>query len=183
MGIMDVLKRWSTPRNLLLSVIGSVVIIALMGYGLQTLVYNVYGHYTMPDTRFGYTFEEIQTVFNGIGSEGLQVWTMVHLLDYFFPLVYCFAMIFALGLQLKKLNAFDGTYNKVLFLPIFGCVTDYAENLLVQSQVLTYPNLSALVITIASYVTLLKWILLALGFGVIIILLLLIIVRRYSVKA
>lgn len=183
MGLKDTIKTWSTTRNLLLTIVASIVIIVFMGYGSQVFVYNVYGDYTMPDTRFGYTFEEIQAVFDGLGTEGLQIWTMIHLLDYIFPLVYSLAMIFGLALQLKKLDAFDGTLNKVLALPFLGCIADYGENILIQSQVLTYPNLSVIVINIASYITMAKWLFLVLAFGVIIILMLLIIIRRFSARS
>lgn len=183
MGLIDILERWSTTRNLLLSIIGSIVIIALMGYGLQVLVYNVYGNYTMPDTRFGYSFEEIQVVFDGLGLEGLQAWTMVHLLDYLFPLVYSFAMVFALGIQLTKLNLTSQNVKRVLLLPILGCIADYIENILVQTQVIAYPNISELVINLASYATIIKWILLALGFVTIMLLSLLVIYQRFSTKS
>ena len=179
MKTMDVLKKWSTPRNLLLSLIATVVIISMLNYYLQVLVYDVYGNYIMPDTRFCYTFEEIQAVFDGLGSQGLQVWSTVHLLDYFFPLVYMLAMVFAIGLELKKLNIFE-RYDKVLLLPILGCIADYTENILVQSQVFAFPNISAIVINVASYVTLIKWAFLTLGFVVIILLILLIIYQRIS---
>lgn len=181
MELMNTLKSWSTTRNLILSFVASVIVIILLGYGLQVLVYNVYGNYVMPDTRFGYTFEEIQAVFDGLGAGGLQAWTMVHLLDYIFPLVYSFGIIFAMGLELKKMDLFE-KYNKILFFPILGCLADYTENILVQTQVQAYPNLSAAIINLANYVTLTKWALLALSFGVILILLFLILYQRLSSK-
>ncbi len=122
---MDTLRKWSTPRNLLLSIILSVVVIAILGYSTQVLVYSVYGDYTMPDTRFGYTFEEIQAVFDGLGSEGLQAWSMVHLLDYIFPLAYTLALVFGTGLELKRLDTFE-RYKKILLFPIIGCIMDYS---------------------------------------------------------
>jgi len=137
----------------------------------------------MPDTRFGYTFAEIQVVFDGLGVEGLRAWSTVHLLDYIFPITYMLAMIFSLGLQLKRLNYSSSNYNRVLLLPILGCIADYVENILVQTQVLAYPNLSANVISLASYVTISKWLFLGLGFGAIIVLLLVIIYQKFSAKA
>ncbi len=182
MGLIDILRKLSTPRNLLVSIVMSIVVVTILGYATQVFVYSIYGNYTMPDTRFGYTFEEIQTVFDGLGSEGLQAWSIVHLLDYIFPLVYMFAMAFGISVELKKIDCFD-EYNKLILIPITGCIMDYSENFLVQTQVLAYPNISPLVINIASYITLSKWMLLGLGFVVIIVLLLQIIYQRNSMAS
>ena len=181
MRLIDVLREWSTTRNLILSVVFSMVLIGILGYGTQVLVYGVYGNYTMPDTRFSYTFEEIQAVFDGLGANGLQAWSMIHLLDYLFPLFYMFAMVFGITLELRKLKYYD-RFNKILLIPIFGCIMDYIENILVQTQVFTYPNISSLVIALASYVTSLKWIFLGLAFAVIIVLLFQIIYQRHSAE-
>ncbi|TXT57704.1 MAG: membrane protein of unknown function [Candidatus Thorarchaeota archaeon] len=166
----DVMMRWSTGRNLLLMIILSAVSVLIMGYFTQTLVYDVFGEVTMPDTRISYTYQEILTAFNELGGEGLQVWSQVHLLDTIFPIGYSFAMIFALGLEIKKTLPEKQSLRIILLLPILGAIMDYMENALIASQVGVYPNISESVIAVASIFTSLKWIFIYTSFAIIFIL-------------
>lgn len=173
----------SSPRNLLLGILASIIIIAIMGYATQTLVYEVYGDFTMPDTRFGYSFTEIQTAFNALGIEGLRVWALAHSPDFLFPLAYSFAMMFGIILELNKLEKNIDPFRKLVFLPLAGGIADYIENTLILSQIATFPNLSNLVIVIASVVTLMKWFFLAIGFVVIFVLLILVVYKKVTLRA
>ncbi|MHA2072763.1 MAG: hypothetical protein ACW985_13380, partial [Candidatus Thorarchaeota archaeon] len=72
----------STARNLILTIISSAIVVTIMGITTQSLVYDIYGDVTMPDTRFAYSYSEILEVFNTLGSEGLGVWLLAHSLDF-----------------------------------------------------------------------------------------------------
>ncbi len=180
--ILIPIEKYSNRRNLFLGIVASIVVIAIMSIATQTLVYNVYGDFTMPDTRFGYTFTEIQTTFTSIGIEGLRMWAIAHSPDFLFPLAYSFSMMFAIMMELNSLEKNSGILRKSVLLPFLGAIADYIENLLILSQVAVFPNLSELVIAVASAVTLIKWAFLSLGFLVIFGLLILIIYRRVVPK-
>jgi len=180
--VLAYVERHSNRRNLLLSIIASIGTIAIMSMATQILVYEVYGYFTMPDTRFGYSFTDIQTAFVGIGAEGLQAWAIAHSPDFLFPLAYSFAMMFGTMLELNKVEKNSGLLRKSVLLPLAGGIADYIENTLILSQIAIFPNLSELVIAIASVVTLLKWAFLILGFVVIFGLLILIIYKGISKK-
>ena len=177
---LSFVERNANSRNLILSILGSIITIAVMSVATQTLVYQVYGDFTMPDTRFGYTFTEIQTAFNAIGAEGLRIWAIAHSPDFIFPLTYSFAMMFGIMLELKKVEMNSGFLRWTVFIPLIGGIGDYVENILILSQIAVFPNLSELVIAIASVVTLLKWAFLMLGFVVIFGLLILIIYKSIA---
>lgn len=172
--------KYSTKRNLGIFFLASMLIVIVMGYLTQILVYDIYGDFTMPDTRLGYTFAEIQAAFASIGSEGLLLWAQVHLLDYIFPLTYSFAMVFGIMLELRSTYPSKSWMRYFILLPLLGGIADYVENLLILSQVLSFPNLSELIITIASAVTILKWVFLAAGFIVIICLIVVVVFKRVS---
>ena len=180
--MVNFINRNSTKRNLILSIVASIIIIAIMSVATQTFVYGVYGDFTMPDTRLGYTFNDIQTAFDSIGAEGLYVWAIAHSPDFLFPLAYSFSMMFGIILELRKVDRDAGNLRLMIFLPLAGGIADYLENILILSQIATYPNLSELVITISSIVTLAKWAFLALGFVVIFGLLIFGIVQTISSK-
>lgn len=164
---LNFIERNANLRNLILSILVSIITIAVMSIATQTLVYQVYGDFTMPDMKFGYSFTEIQTAFNAIGIEGLQIWAIAHSPDFIFPLAYSFSMMFGIMLELNKAEKNSGLLRMTVLLPLAGGIADYIENTLILSQIAVFPNLSELVIAIASVVTLVKWVFLILGFIVI----------------
>jgi hypothetical protein len=166
--IIEVLEKHSSIRNLGISIIASMAIVLAMSYGTQVLVYDIYGEFTMPDLRIGYSIGELQAIISSIGSEGMTVWAQVHLLDYFFPLVYSCAMAFGILLELRSAYPERSSLKLLVFLPLFACLMDYLENIFVLSQILSYPNLSEPVIILASAFTTIKWISLTIGFTVIV---------------
>ncbi|MFW9962508.1 MAG: hypothetical protein ACFFCX_03030 [Candidatus Sifarchaeia archaeon] len=178
MGLLELIDRWSTLRNLILMIVASFVVVMVMAMLTQTWVYDVYGEVTMPDTRFSYSFNEITDVFNTLGPEGLIVWAQAHMLDFLFPLTYMFAMAFGLNMEIRKLYPENVNIKKLVLIPLLGGIADYVENILVLTQIAVFPNLSESVILIASVITSLKWILLVIGFVTIFVLLPLIIYHR-----
>jgi hypothetical protein len=181
--ILNFIERNANRRNLILSILTSMITIAVMSIATQTLVYQVYGDFTMPDTKFGYSFTEIQIAFNGIGIEGLRTWAIAHSPDFLFPLAYSFSMMFGIILELNKAEKNSGLLRKTVLIPLAGGIADYIENTLILSQIAVFPNLSELVIAIASVVTLVKWVFLILGFIVIFGLLILIIYKAIASRS
>jgi hypothetical protein len=169
--IVQKLDKLARARNLILAIISSVVIVSVMGYATQTLVYDVYGDVTMPDTRLSYTYDEIVQVFDTLGPEGLRIWSQVHLLDLLFPIAYCFSMVFGITVVARKAFPDRWDVRKLAVLPILGAAADYLENTLVASQVAVYPSLSEPIIVVASLVTTAKWVLIIMGFAVVFVLL------------
>ena len=179
MRLLDFISRHSSLRNLIVMIISSFVVVMVMAMLTQTWVYDVYGDVTMPDTRFTYTITEITAVFNTLSQEGLNVWAQAHMLDFLFPLTYMFAMAFGMNMEIERLNL-DGRAKLLVLIPLLGGLADYTENILVLTQIVVYPNLSELVIVIASAITSLKWVLLGIGFVVIFALIPLLVYRRIS---
>jgi len=163
-------------------IVSSFVVVMVMAMLTQTWVYDVYGDVTMPDTRFTYSITEITDVFNTLGQEGLNVWVWAHMLDFLFPMTYMLAMAFGMNLEIRRLKL--GSRAELLVLiPLLGGFADYVENILVLTQIATYPSLSEPVILIASAITSLKWILLVFGFVIIFVFIPLIIYYRLANSA
>jgi hypothetical protein len=150
-----------------------------MGALTQMLVYDVYGDANMPDTNFGYTFADIQGAFDTLGSDGLQMWLQVHLLDLIFPLTYAFSMTFGILMELRDAIPEKKNLRFLALLPILAAIADYIENTLIATQATSYPILSEAVISVASAVTITKWLLLYAGFAIIFLLLILVIIMRF----
>jgi len=165
------LDKISNTRNLILTIITSVLVVAVMGYLTQTLVYDVYGEANMPDTNFGYGYDDLKDAFDTLGMEGLQVWSQVHLLDLLFPLGYSFALVIGITMELNSLYPDDKRLRVISIVPLFAAMADYLENAIIASQIAVYPNLSPAIVAIASLVTITKWVLLGFGFGIVLLLL------------
>lgn len=167
MSVLDFIERQSSLRNLIIMIVSSFVVVMVMAFLTQTLVYDVYGDVTMPDTRFAYSINEMTEVFNKLGQEGLYVWAQAHMLDFLFPLTYMLAMAFGMNMELRKSFPDSANAKKLVLFPLLAGLTDYVENILVLTQIAAYPSFSEPVILIASAITSLKWILLGVGFVII----------------
>lgn len=165
------IDRHSTRRNLLITLVVAALSVSLMGYLTQTLVYDDYGEANMPDTNIGYTYEQIMEAFDSLGSEGLGVWSQVHLLDLIFPLGYGLAMAIGTAMESRMVFPDRLQMRNLALIPLIGVVADYVENVLVASQIAAYPEVSELVVAVASIVTTAKWVFIYVGFLVILILL------------
>lgn len=180
MRMITTLEKHSNIRNLVFAIIASAATILAMSYGTKVLVYDIYGEFTMPDTRIAYTIVELEAILSSIDPEGLIIWSQIHLIDYVFPLTYFFALAFGMLLELRTAYPERGKLKLLLLLPLIGCLTDYLENIFVLSQILSYPNLSEPIIILASAFTTIKWVSLALSFVIILGLILVILYRRIS---
>jgi hypothetical protein len=163
-------------------IISSFVVVMVMAMLTQTLVYDVYADVTMPDTRFSYSINEITDVFNTLGQEGLYAWAQAHMLDFVFPLTYMFALAFGINMELRNSYPDNARAKFLVLFPLFGGIMDYVENILVLTQIASYPLLSEPVIIVASFITSLKWILLGVGFVIVFALIPLVLYRKRVVK-
>jgi hypothetical protein len=173
------IDRISNSRNLVIAIIACITILSTMNYLVQTLVYNIYGTANMPDTSFWYGYEDVQHFFDTLGTEGLQVWSLVHLLDIIFPLAYSFAFLIGIAMELKIVYPQKRELRVLFPVPLIAAIADYLENLLIASQIASYPSLSPAIIAIASLATMIKWIALGLAFTIVIVLLLVWVAKRF----
>ena len=180
MRLLETIDNLSNLRNLVVMIVSSFVVVMIMATLTQTWVYEVYGDVTMPDTRLTYTLNEITDVFNTLGQAGLNVWAQAHMLDFLFPLTYMFAMAFGTNMELRRLYPNNDPAKKLVLIPLMAGIADYVENILILTQIATYPSLSGPVILVASAITSFKWILLGSGFVIIFVFIPLIIYRRIS---
>ena len=178
MRALRYIERISSVRNLIIMIISSFVVVMVMAMLTQTLVYDVYADVTMPDTRFSYSIHEITDAFNTLGQEGLYAWAQAHMLDFVFPLTYMFALAFGINMELRNSYPDNARAKLLVLFPLLGGIMDYVENILVLTQIASYPILSEPVIIIASAITSLKWVLLGFGFVIVFALLPLVLYRK-----
>ncbi|MFW9849954.1 MAG: hypothetical protein ACFFF4_12520 [Candidatus Thorarchaeota archaeon] len=176
--LLNAIDRISTPRNLVLAILIAALSVGTMAILTENLVYSVYGAADMPDTNFGYTYDDILQAFDILGPEGLQAWLQVHLLDLIFPLGYSFAIAFAIMMELRIAFPERGKLRSLALFSLIAAFFDYTENTLIASQAVSYPNISLSVISIASSVTILKWLFLYSAFAIVFLLIPVVAIRK-----
>jgi len=158
------MQRLSTPRNILILLLITVVFAVLIMGIVQPQLLAASGGLPVLDMRFTYTYDEALNLLTQLGEEGRHLYSVMQLLDTVFPAAYGLSMALALGLLTARLFPNSHTHALVLLLPILAALLDYVENILVATQIAAFPDLSASIISVAAIVTALKWTFLSLGF-------------------
>ena len=156
------IQEISTKRNILIGLvftIASLMVIVLTSMTLNGIILDI---------RFSYSFQEVTELFASLGSEGLLTYSAIHVVDTFFPLANGFTMILAITYLTK--NRTEGYLRYLAIIPILTIIFDFAENILIETQIAAYPILSEQVILFAGMMTGIKFICLLSGIFVIIIL-------------
>ncbi|MCF2137739.1 MAG: hypothetical protein K9W43_10960 [Candidatus Thorarchaeota archaeon] len=147
-------------RNL--EIVGGItVLVALILMGIIVPTITGLTGQAIPDTSWGYSEQNLRDQFALLTQGNGVLYYMLLSTDTFFPFLYTFLVALAMvPLQLGIFKTESRWHNLVL-LPFVAAILDYAENVLIFSQFISYPNLNAGIIAIASVVTQLKWITIA----------------------
>jgi hypothetical protein len=159
---------------LLLFIISLVILNMIVIIGINPIT----GGEGLLDLRMGYTITDVENLFTLLGPEGRTYYLYQKVADAVFPISYGFGIALLITYGLKLRSAYRGYLKFLTLFPIIGMIFDYIENILHISQILSFPNLSSFIISIASYATLVKFSFLIVGIIVMVILGILILVKR-----
>ena len=105
----------------------------------------------------GYSYEHALSLLESLGREGRDVYLFWQLpLDYVYP--GCFMVTYSLLLTWLFAKRFEAR-SKVFWLaiiPVFAGLFDYMENTLIVGMILSYPNVSRVLVHVAATFTVLK---------------------------
>ncbi len=169
--------RHASGKNMLLFLILSVVTIVIMSVGISPVMAAESGGLASLDTRLFYSYSDVTELLTALGPTGRLYYLYQKAVDSFFPIGYGMGLALALGYLCKKIDLKD-PLNIIILLPIIGAIFDYTENILIATQIISFPFVSELVASIAAIATLLKWAFLYAAFVVLFLLLLIILVKR-----
>lgn len=165
----DKLASLATRRNILSNLLFTLTLLGILGVGFSPAIQSVSGGLTILDLRIAYTFSDAQELFTALGSDGLALYSILQVVDMIFPLMYSLTITLLL-IYIAPAIAKERKPGKILFfLPIIGAAFDYLENVLIASQIAAFPNLSELIIALASFATWMKWVFMFLSFIILII--------------
>ena len=109
------------------------------------------------DMRLTYTLTDVNQLFTTLGSTGRQLYSSFQLADTIFPIALALTLMLLLAIILQRVSDPPQRLALVVFIPLGGALADYAENILIATQLINYPTLSAVTVTIASTFTVIKW--------------------------
>ena len=156
---MSVISRdlgFATKRNFFLSLAITVSAIVMMVLMLMPFL-SLSGGLLPLDMRLGYSVDEVNQLFTALGGPGRPLYSLFQLVDTVFPIALALTLMFSLVRIIGWVFEYTGHLSLIAFIPLGGAIADYVENILIATQLLSYPALSSLLITIASSFTTIKW--------------------------
>lgn len=133
---------------------------------------------------FGYTFQEASLLINTLGESGKSIYLHQQIpLDLVYPLSYGISLCLVLTYFLNKLGLIDSKYFTLSMLPVVIAFFDYLENFCIILILNLFPNISYDQVFLASNLTIIKSILTALYFLVLIFVLLKLAYQKFLHKS
>jgi hypothetical protein len=115
-----------------------------------------------PDMSFYYTANELYEFAESYGEAGRQAYIRARFtFDLAWPLVYGFFLTMGISWIFRRAFAADSNWQLANLVPVLGVILDYLENIAASLVMVRYPNPTAVVDSLASVFTMLKWIMVA----------------------
>jgi len=106
---------------------------------------------------FGYDFDYAKKLLEAIGVEGRNIYLYQQIpFDLLFPVLSGIANCLVLAFFLNKLNSLKTPYIYLCALPLCASIFDYSENFGIISMLLNYPDLSAPLVSVTSFFSVIK---------------------------
>ncbi|MGY5852294.1 MAG: hypothetical protein RTU92_01865 [Candidatus Thorarchaeota archaeon] len=176
MKLTDRLIQRATGKNMLIFLIISVVTIMIMSLAIVPIMDAESGNLSSLDTRFFYTYDDVTELLTALGPTGRLYYLYQKIVDSFFPIGYGIGLTLALG-YLWKRNELKTSWSFIILLPVIGAVFDYTENILITTQLVSFPVISEVIVNLAVIATILKWVFLYAAFALLFILILVVIIK------
>lgn len=111
----------------------------------------------MLDVRLGYNWQELVTAMEQYGASGRMIYAWASpTLDTVFPILY---VTLYCGILVRF--APRASWRGLAWLPVFAGAWDLCENAQITAMLLMYPDITPTQVAIASFFTLVKWVLVA----------------------
>jgi len=105
----------------------------------------------------GYSYQEALMLLDRLGAEGRHLYLSLQLvLDAVYPILFAFCYFALSRWLMAKGQLIKGFWWAITLLPFLVCLSDYAENIGILCMLLQYPNLSDILVTVASVLTQIK---------------------------
>lgn len=118
-----------------------------------------------PDLSFRYSVDDLYRMSEAYGAQGRQEYVRVRFtFDLVWPLVYGFFMVTAVSWFFVKAFPVESVWQRVNLIPVLGVIFDYLENISTSIVMARYPARTMGIDLLATVFTPVKWVLVGLGF-------------------
>lgn len=144
----------------------------------STYMENITGTKISPDTNLLYNRDDLFNIASVYGQEGRDAYIFLRFtFDLVWPIVYFIFLVSFISILIQELQI-KRRYKYLLFLPIFGVIFDFLENIFCVIVMNKYPTELMLFAQIAPIMTLFKWIFMGMSICSIFILIILLIFKK-----
>ena len=164
MILVDKIKQRASRKNTLVFLIIALVTFVLIGAVAMAMM-DQSGILAFLDMRFFYTFDDVTEYLTALGETGRTYYLYQKIVDSFFPIGYGVGSALALGALCRK-SDIKNPWRSIILIPIIAAIFDYIENILLTTQIVSFPSTSEVIVSIAAITTLIKWIFLLSAIGV-----------------
>ncbi|MFD2248297.1 hypothetical protein [Pontibacter ruber] len=152
-----ILKNLQGKKILLLFVVTMSVYLVMIFITIPWLVTYSKGLSTLDMLPTGYDHKYALSLFQALGEEGRDYYLSRQLpLDFFYPGLFAVTYALLFAYLLRKLDKQDSKWFVIAYLPILSGVADYLENIGIINMLLTFPDISATVIELTNYCSIVK---------------------------
>lgn len=157
-GFIGSMQRKASGKNVLLLFVVTMAVYLLM---LLVTIPSVQTY--APDTALfdlsptGYTHSQALSLLETLGQDGRNTYLFPQLaVDFIYPGLFaiCFSLMFV-WVYSKRIRS-DSKFFYLAALPVLGGIFDYLENILIIRMIMTFPDVSKGLVSVASGFTLLK---------------------------
>lgn len=180
MKLLEFIYRKSTRNVAVVSVAIFILFMAIVLPRVSTYTATVTNNAPSPDMSLYYSANELFDIAEEYGEEARTTYVILRFtFDIVWPFVYTLFLITAISFFMRKVAD-----KRILFLslPLFAIALDYLENIVLSIVMISYPNRAVFFATIASPITILKWLFLGVSFVLLFVMILRLGVQKIRTK-
>jgi hypothetical protein len=172
--VVDKLSNWlyqvSSGWVTLSAVLIFILFSALVLPGQSTSSQSQGGEAGSPDLSIYYSPAELYEMAEAYGEQGRVDYIRARFtFDLIWPLVYTFFLTTTISWVIKQTFTSQNPWQRVNLLPVMGMTCDYLENIATSLVIYRYPAKTLVIDWMAGVFTTLKWLLIGVGFLVLIV--------------
>jgi len=115
-------------------------------------IQQISGGLGIPDSELYYSFTQLSMMFDKYGANGREAYLNLQWIDMLYPVVYSLLLGSILYFLYKR-----SRFQWVVLIPLFAAIFDYLENIMLRINVLTFPNMNDVMVSMSSIATFMKW--------------------------
>ncbi len=166
--LVSIIQSKSTGKNVILFFIPAMIVyVSMLSYTIPVVEEYSNGKKLFDLSPGGYSYEYAIELLSILGENGRELYLYNQLpLDFLYPGLFAISCGLLLSWSLKKIREPGSRMFYLCLIPAAAGMFDYAENILIVSMIVSFPDISRVLVEISSWATIAKSVLTMLFFMV-----------------